>query len=81
MAKYILATASDVDMLEIETDGDRVVNVTTLVPAADGATPDITAAELQSDLSSYLTRPGATIEDALGTWAGGYNSMRRIDDE
>ena len=77
--KYIYANNEGIDKMEIETDGQRVVGVITLVPAADGATPDLTPEELQLDLDTYMTSPGSSIESALGNWAGGYSSIRRAE--
>lgn len=79
--KYRLASSSDVDLLEITTDGIRVVDVVNLVLPADGS-PPMTADQLQEDLSLYLehSSTNTTIEDALDAYVGGLNSIRRISE-
>lgn len=76
--KYIYANPNNIDMMEIETDGNRVTNVVMIAQPRDGSSTP-TAAELQDDLSLYMNQPGATIEDALGAWVGGYASVRLAD--
>ena len=77
--KYRLASYSDVDLLEITTEGSRVVDVVSLVPPADGSQP-MTAEELQDDLEVYLHEgsENTTIEDALAAYVGGLNSLRKV---
>ena len=77
--RYIYSNAEDVDVMEIETDGNKVTNVAQLVPAKNGDEA-ISADDLQRALSLYMRRPNATIEQALAAWVGGYSAIRQAED-
>lgn len=77
--RYIYSNNEGVDTMEVETDGKRVTNVVTIVPAADGS-PDMTAEQLQDDLDLYMGHPGSSIESALANWAGGYSTFRKVEE-
>lgn len=77
--RYIYSNAEDIDIMEIETEGNKVTNVTQLVPSKSG-NEAISAVDLQNSLSLYMRRPNATIEQALAAWVGGYSSIRREED-
>lgn len=77
--RYVLANYNDVDMLEIITDGERVVDIINLTLPADGSQP-MSVEELQEDLEVYLQEgsENTTIEDALAAYVGGLNSLRKV---
>lgn len=78
--KYIFRSAEGVDEMVVVTEGNRVVSVDNLVHSSNGA-PDITTDVLQSDLDFYMEMSGENIEHALASYAGGYTSVRKADDE
>lgn len=75
--KYIKSDIEETDILLIETEGNEVVGVTSLVEHIEAPTPE----ELQEMLGLYMEGSGRTIEDALGAWVGGYSSIREAGDE